>query len=138
METQVRTPQSVFMMPQRLVVPLFQRPYVWNEENQWEPLWNDVARVAERKLAKPSDKHAPHFNPRVAIARPSSVSAVMRHRPAVKFDFTAKPRNPSARPPTTSSGTRSVVVQVSLEGSRNSQRMITRCSKPVGAKTRAK
>ncbi len=33
------------MMPERLVVPLFQRPYVWNEENQWEPLWNDVARV---------------------------------------------------------------------------------------------
>jgi hypothetical protein len=35
----------VFMQPQRLVVPLFQRPYVWNEENQWEPLWNDVIRV---------------------------------------------------------------------------------------------
>src|SRR2546422_3409712 len=34
-ETQVRTPQMVFMQPQRLVVPLFQRPYVWNEENQW-------------------------------------------------------------------------------------------------------
>jgi uncharacterized protein with ParB-like and HNH nuclease domain len=46
-ETQVRTPQMVFMRPQRLVVPLFQRPYVWNEENQWEPLWNDVVRVAE-------------------------------------------------------------------------------------------
>jgi hypothetical protein len=48
METQVRTPQMVFMQPQRLVVPLFQRPYVWNEENQWEPLWNDVVRVADR------------------------------------------------------------------------------------------
>jgi uncharacterized protein with ParB-like and HNH nuclease domain len=34
METQVRTPQAVFMQPQRLDVPLFQRPYVWNEENQ--------------------------------------------------------------------------------------------------------
>jgi hypothetical protein len=31
METQVRTPQMVFMQPQRLIVPLFQRPYVWNE-----------------------------------------------------------------------------------------------------------
>ena len=37
METQVRTPQMIFMQPQRLVVPLFQRPYVWNEETQWEP-----------------------------------------------------------------------------------------------------
>ena len=34
METQVCTPQMVFMQPQRLVVPLFQRPCVWNEENQ--------------------------------------------------------------------------------------------------------
>ncbi len=48
MATQVRSPQMVFMQPQRLVVPLFQRPYVWNEENQWEPLWNDVVRVADR------------------------------------------------------------------------------------------
>src|SRR6266566_866551 len=56
-ETQVRTPQMVFMQPQRLVVPLFQRPYVWNEENQWEPLWNDVVRVADRLLAGPTDNH---------------------------------------------------------------------------------
>jgi Protein of unknown function DUF262/Protein of unknown function (DUF1524)/Restriction Enzyme Adenine Methylase Associated len=61
METQVRTPQMVFMQPQRLVVPLFQRPYVWNEENQWEPLWEDVTRVADRVLNKPQDKHHPHF-----------------------------------------------------------------------------
>ena len=61
METQVRTPQMVFMQPQRLVVPLFQRPYVWNEENQWEPLWNDVVRVAERVLSRPTDMHHPHF-----------------------------------------------------------------------------
>lgn len=61
METQVRTPQMVFMQPQRLVVPLFQRPYVWNEENQWDPLWNDVARVAERVLNRPQERHQPHF-----------------------------------------------------------------------------
>ena len=52
METQVRTPQMVFMQPQRLVVPLFQRPYVWNEENQWEPLWNDVVRVADIRRSR--------------------------------------------------------------------------------------
>ena len=47
METQVRTPQAVFMQPQRLVVPLFQRAYVWNEDEQWDPLWDDVVRVAD-------------------------------------------------------------------------------------------
>lgn len=61
MDTQVRTPQLVFMMPQRLIVPLFQRPYVWNLENQWEPLWRDVVRVTERLLADPAAKHQPHF-----------------------------------------------------------------------------
>lgn len=61
METQVRTPQSVFMQPQRLIVPLFQRPYVWNRENQWAPLWHDVVRVAERHLAEPNTKQQPHF-----------------------------------------------------------------------------
>jgi len=30
MDTQVRAPQAIFMQPQRLLVPLFQRPYVWN------------------------------------------------------------------------------------------------------------
>lgn len=49
------------MQPQRLVVPLFQRPYVWNQESQWEPLWNDVTRTAERLRSRPNDKHFPHF-----------------------------------------------------------------------------
>ena len=53
MDTQVRTPQLVFMQPQRLIVPLFQRPYVWNQENQWAPLWSDVSRLAERLLKTP-------------------------------------------------------------------------------------
>ena len=61
METRVHTPQQVFNMPQRLLVPLFQRPYVWNEENQWAPLWADVARVAGRRFARPNDKQFPHF-----------------------------------------------------------------------------
>lgn len=61
MDTQVRTPQLVFMQPQRLIVPLFQRPYVWAKESQWEPLWDDVTRVAERLLAAPTAHHQPHF-----------------------------------------------------------------------------
>ena len=47
METQVRTPQDVFMQPQHLVVPPFQRPYVWEKEEQWAPFWQDVRRLAD-------------------------------------------------------------------------------------------
>jgi hypothetical protein len=61
MDTQVRTPQAIFMQPQRLLVPLFQRPYVWNEELQWEPLWKDLERVATRLLQSPNTTQAPHF-----------------------------------------------------------------------------
>ena len=60
MDTQVRTPQQIFMQPQRLLVPLFQRPYVWNQENQWMPLWQDLERVANRLLNNP-DQQQPHF-----------------------------------------------------------------------------
>ena len=38
----------VFGNPERLVVPLFQRPYVWNKQEQWEPLWADLRAVADR------------------------------------------------------------------------------------------
>ncbi|MGE0844169.1 MAG: DUF262 domain-containing protein [Pseudonocardia sp.] len=34
----------------RYVVPRFQRSYVWNQEDQWEPLWDDVRNTAERYL----------------------------------------------------------------------------------------
>ncbi len=80
METQVRTPQMVFMQPQRLVVPLFQRPYVWNEENQWEPLWDDVVRVADRVLSRPTDKHHPHFLGAVVLQQVQKQTGQMQER----------------------------------------------------------
>ncbi len=80
METQVRTPQTVFMHPQRLTVPLFQRPYVWNEENQWEPLWNDVIRLTERVLKAPHSKHHPHFIGAVVLQQVQNSVGTMQER----------------------------------------------------------
>ena len=80
METQVRTPQLVFMQPQRLVVPLFQRPYVWNEENQWEPLWQDIVRVAERILANPTERHQAHFLGAVVLQQVLGQTGQMQQR----------------------------------------------------------
>lgn len=59
MQTYIRTPQEVFLQPQRLLVPLFQRPYVWTLDVQWQPLWEDVTRQADRILARVPIK--PHF-----------------------------------------------------------------------------
>ena len=80
METQVRTPQLVFMQPQRLVVPLFQRPYVWNEENQWDLLWKDLARVAERLLKRPGGKHHPHFLGAVVLQQVQNPAGTLQER----------------------------------------------------------
>ena len=66
MQTNVRTPTEIFNQPQRLLVPLFQRPYVWDEEKQWEPLWNDVVRVASR-LLEGGRETQPHFLGAVVI-----------------------------------------------------------------------
>ena len=57
MFTNVKSPQDIFYNPQRLLVPLFQRPYVWSKERQWEPLWHDVKRVAERLLSGFESNH---------------------------------------------------------------------------------
>jgi hypothetical protein len=67
MQTNVRTPTEIFNQPQRLLVPLFQRPYVWDEQRQWEPLWSDVVRVATRLLDGGRDTPQPHFLGAVVI-----------------------------------------------------------------------
>lgn len=48
-------------MPQRLLVPLFQRPYVWTLDVQWRPLWEDVTRQADRILDRVAGGLKPHF-----------------------------------------------------------------------------
>lgn len=60
METRVRTPHDIFFAPQQLLVPLFQRPYVWSQEGQWEPLWDDVQRQADQMLLS-GRTGTPHF-----------------------------------------------------------------------------
>lgn len=51
--------QNLFILPRRHLIPLFQRPYVWNRADQWEPLWEDISRVATRELA--GVEGHPHF-----------------------------------------------------------------------------
>lgn len=58
MKPDKESPQKVFFQPARMIVPLFQRPYVWSKELQWEPLWQDIQRLTEL-LAK--DSTATHF-----------------------------------------------------------------------------
>jgi hypothetical protein len=80
METQVRTPQAVFNQPQRLIVPLFQRPYVWTEDIQWEPLWSDVVRGAQRLINTNGVMPAPHFLGAVVLQQLQNPTGQMQMR----------------------------------------------------------
>ena len=46
MDTDVLRPQQIFGRPIRYEIPPFQRPYIWDQEHQWEPLWDDVTNIA--------------------------------------------------------------------------------------------
>ncbi|MDE2802342.1 MAG: DUF262 domain-containing HNH endonuclease family protein [Chloroflexota bacterium] len=50
METNVMTPQAIFSKVVQYMIPVFQRPYVWTAEQQWEPLWEDVTELAEARM----------------------------------------------------------------------------------------
>jgi len=48
MEAGKHTVKQLFQKDVRYIIPTFQRPYVWDQEKQWEPLWDDVRNLAER------------------------------------------------------------------------------------------
>lgn len=44
------------------VVPRYQRLYVWNQENQWEPLWEDVIDIAGDLLNEAINRNSEEVN----------------------------------------------------------------------------
>ena len=71
MHTDILTPKDLFQKGVRYTIPPFQRPYVWSQDDQWEPLWEDVRNVAENYLeelessgndeVEAEQKTSPHF-----------------------------------------------------------------------------
>lgn len=60
MKANPQTLKNLFDKDVRYLIPDFQRPYVWEQEKQWGPLWDDVCATAARCLENPSDTR-PHF-----------------------------------------------------------------------------
>ena len=59
MDAKQRNLKHIFDAQSRYLVPLYQRPYVWQKEKQWEPLWEDLQTLAERYIRK--EPFRPHF-----------------------------------------------------------------------------
>lgn len=53
------TPQKIFVDHIQHEVPAFQRRYRWTQEQQWEPLWEDVSGLAESIIE--TGHSDPHF-----------------------------------------------------------------------------
>ena len=49
MKPETRTVNELFGLDVRYVVPLYQRPYVWEQERQWEPLWDDITTLLDHQ-----------------------------------------------------------------------------------------
>ena len=69
MDTKALTPRELFDGTVCYEIPPFQRPYVWNEEDQWQPLWADIERVAGalEDARNGQGEVAPHFLGAVVI-----------------------------------------------------------------------
>jgi len=87
METNILTPKKLFQKDVRYTIPPFQRPYVWNSEEQWEPLWDDVRNLAEDYLEKLERAD----NDRVAAERETRShflgAVILKHVPTAARDI---------------------------------------------------
>ncbi len=66
MQAQTLSPAGLFGSHVRYVVPLFQRPYVWTRDDQWNPLWEDIRALTEQLMDTAADPYGglpvpPHF-----------------------------------------------------------------------------
>lgn len=59
-------------------VPLFQRPYVWNEEENWEPLWDDIQALLDKRLRTGTSRA--HFLGAVVLEQLRSEAGTMETR----------------------------------------------------------
>lgn len=59
MQAFTRSIFDLFSSKRRYLVPMFQRPYVWSQEKQWEPLWEDIRNKAIEHLER--NEVDPHF-----------------------------------------------------------------------------
>ncbi len=69
METKQISVSGLFETNVQYKIPLFQRYYVWSEDTQWEPLWDDILHQHESQ-EKPSD----HFTGAIVIQHQSTLA----------------------------------------------------------------
>lgn len=72
MTSQNPTLKSLFEGEKVYRVPLYQRLYVWNEADQWGPLWEDIISIATDVAA--GERVTPHFFGALVLKRSDGVT----------------------------------------------------------------
>ena len=92
METGPRSVKVIIGQSRLPIVLLFQRPYAWNQEDQWKPPWHDIPTLANR-LADGSDARSLFLRPVLLdqVGRPMGIesgeASQVRHRFALSFPW---------------------------------------------------
>lgn len=60
MDVNIRNLTELFTLDVQYEIPSYQRRYVWNQADQWHPLWEDVQNIAEN-LAENGQIKTSHF-----------------------------------------------------------------------------
>ncbi|MCX5991387.1 MAG: DUF262 domain-containing protein [Chloroflexi bacterium] len=82
MKTDKITVFDLFERQRRYLVPIFQRGYVWTQDQQWQPLWGDIAEQARLvQVHKGASRNTirKHFLGAIVL---SQVPTVIRQMPA--------------------------------------------------------
>jgi hypothetical protein len=79
MDSRTFTVQQIFQDRRQYRVPFYQRKYVWNREDQWGRLWEDIRDKAEARLQ--GGKPVPHFMGAVVLEpqKKTGLLGVERH-----------------------------------------------------------
>ena len=80
MDTHIRNPINLFNQTIQYAIPDFQRRYVWRQEEQWQPLWDDVSGISEDLLESSNGG-----NVNVAVPGPHFMGAVVVHEVQTGF-----------------------------------------------------
>ncbi len=71
---------GIFETKLSLEVPLFQRQYVWNKNQQWEPLWEDISRKFTEYLEGRTDAPVHFLGAMVLDQKQTPTSYVVRRQ----------------------------------------------------------
>jgi len=62
------------------IIPLFQRHYVWDQENQWRPLWEDIKEKSAQRFSEHQRQQFTHFTGAIVIQqKTTNVNEVQKY-----------------------------------------------------------